>query len=988
MKTDFQRIRLCFVLSVLVGIGVMTATPVSSQNVIYPSSHPSTTYPSTVYQNVTPTLTPTLTPTIAYGEPWRGSVPIARTENAVTRLIPRESSSSSSWSATSSTMSVQSARQIADQYRRMAESSQAVVAGIADQNADFVDQWADLAETHQALADRVNEANWKLTSTTRDLDDVTTKLDHYGLTPTIGLMLRNKKEQLHQWRVRDSVDHFTSDELSRSRDRQLDLELVRNDGSEPNVQARSILEAANYRTTTGSNAALIGQVEELLRARWRWLSALKQGYQDYQQKLGELDSATKASTELTNRYAKLIDRHVIWIRSGDPISVRDVRDLGGGMNAFFNAGRSGEFGYSLEKKWKSDPVRGIGLIALILVIFLVRIFAKSWLVAIGARKRMKLSTNDARKLTAGLLTVLVASCLPAIFFMIARWLSSGVVAESTLQVANGCFAMALVAAFVEMPRQLFRNFGYIDKHVDVELPRRPRAATYMTLIGFGLILAAYVITVSGLIQHGMWRDSLSRLVFLATMMLVTWTMHLGWKPSGGFMEPLVQKFGGSVIHHARLFLYVAAVSFPLAMIALISLGYDFTASELIRRAIITIVPATVAATLWPGVKIVSAKLWDTLTGATVAPPVFDEYGEVERERKTVVGGALAEHYLELKHQLAFLCQCALVVAAVACLGMVWIDVFPNARMGNPVLWTVQDTVAVSDIDANGQAFTSTVVQSKPITALHAVLAAATLFVAFQLAKLLPALFDALILQRVSFDEGMEHFSLVVCRCVLFGVGCFIACKWLGVRWQVIQWLAVGLTIGLGFGLQDMVRNLFGGLIVLFEKPARLGDFITVGKVTGRVSHQRLRTTVLTDDDGREVIIPNKNFVGEDIVNWMGAGRLQVIPIEVAVSRDQRPADICRTLQELVLAQDNVLLAPAPQATLICVGKQSQRIEVRAWIEQGRDAARFRDELLRTVRRFLDEKNFLVGVQPTQPELRQSGDLRSPSDLRRPRKRTA
>lgn len=893
-----------------------------------------------------------------------------------TRLVPSDSSTYYQ------SMSVQAARQTADHYRRIADSTSLVVADVAVENADFVDQWADLAETHHALSMRVDEANWKLTVTQRDLDDVTAKLDHYGLTPTIGQLLRNKKEQIHQWRVRDSVDHFTNDEFARSRQQQLELEMVRYDGSEPVTQTASILTDAKMTSTNAANATVRSQVDELLRGRHRWLTALKQGYQDYQTKLGELDSASNASIELTDRYAKLIDQHVIWIRSGNPISIGDVRDIGGGMNAFFNSSRSGEFGYSLEQKWRSDPAGAIGLVASVFVIFMLRIFAKSLLTSIGARKRMKESTDDTRKLTAGILTVLVASCLPAIFWLTARWLSSGVVAESTLQIASGCSAMALVAAFVELPRQMFRNFGYIDRHVDIDLPRRPRAATYMTLIGFGLILAAYVITVSGLIQHGMWRDSLSRFAFILTMMLVTWTMHLGWKPSGGFTEPLVAKFGGSVIHHARLVIYLVAVGFPIAMLGLIALGYEFTAAEFIRRTIIMVVSLTAAATLWPGVKILSTRLWHVLTGVKVPEPEFDEYGRVEKKPASLIGGALVEHYLELKHQLAFLCQCALVVAGVACLGLLWIDVFPNVRMGNPVVWNIDETITTPVVNAAGQSVASTIVESKPITALHLLMAAATLFVAFQLAKLLPALFDALVLQRVSFDEGMEHFSLVLGRCLLFGVGCFIACKWMGVRWQAIQWLAVGLTIGLGFGLQDLVRNLFGGLIVLFEKPARLGDFITVGKVTGRVSAQRLRTTVLTDDDGREVIIPNKNFVGEDVVNWMGAGRLNVIPIEVAVSRDLRPADICRTLQELILAQDDVLLSPAPQATLVCVGKRSQRIEVRAWIEQSRDASRFRDELLRTVRRFLDDKQLLVSPQPSQPELREA------TELRRPRKRSA
>ncbi len=92
---------------------------------------------------------------------------------------------------------------------------------------------------------------------------------------------------------------------------------------------------------------------------------------------------------------------------------------------------------------------------------------------------------------------------------------------------------------------------------------------------------------------------------------------------------------------------------------------------------------------------------------------------------------------------------------------------------------------------------------------------------------------------------MEHLSLVLGRCLLFGAGCFIACRLVGLRWETIQWLAVGLTIGLGFAMQDIVRNLLGGLVVLFEKPARLGDLVTVGNVTGRVAAQKLRTTVLS-----------------------------------------------------------------------------------------------------------------------------------------------
>ena len=130
-----------------------------------------------------------------------------------------------------------------------------------------------------------------------------------------------------------------------------------------------------------------------------------------------------------------------------------------------------------------------------------------------------------------------------------------------------------------------------------------------------------------------------------------------------------------------------------------------------------------------------------LTRATPPTRKFDEYGEIEPETDSVTG-KLGEHFLELKHHLAFLCQCGLVLGAIVYVGWLWIDIIPNVHLGNPVVWTVQDTLTQSSMDAAGQTITNSVVETKPVTVLRLVLAAATLFVAFQLAKLLPALFDA------------------------------------------------------------------------------------------------------------------------------------------------------------------------------------------------------------------------------------------------------
>ncbi|MDA8743739.1 mechanosensitive ion channel [Rubripirellula amarantea] len=879
---------------------------------------------------------------------------------------------------------IHSARQTAEQFRRIAATSAPIAQTLATENANFADQWADLAQTNMSVSQRVFDANEKLESTRNDFETVNAKLTHYGLTPTIGTLLRHKREQLDQWQVDDSQTLFASDELKRSRQRQLELEMVDYDGSDPAAQTATLMTDAGYNSATIERSSLAAQIEGLLMQRSQWLHALQQGYEDYQAKIGELDSISTASVELTSDYRTLIDQHVIWIRSGDPVSVSDFKNLGGGISALFDSRRSADFGPTLDQKFRTDSVGAIGLLATIVFLLIVRWFAKSWLIGIGNRKRMKDSKPAVRKVASSVLTIVTASAIPGVLWAVARWLGNGIVSESTLYASGGFYAGSLVALAFELPRQLLRNFGYVDKHVEIDLPRRQTMMRYLTLVGICLVIGSYTITVMGSVDHGMWRGNVSRFGFMTAMLVIAWTSHRLFKPNGGSLEPFIAKFGGKVIHRVRYVIYVAAIAFPIALFALSALGYGFTANELTKRALFTLIAVFIGITLWASVKIVSAHGWQMLTGVTPPPRKFDEYGEIEVQAEV---GVLGEHFLELKHHLAFLCQCALVLVAIVCFGWLWIDVFPNIRMGNPVVWNIKDTVTQTTVDAIGQTMTSEVTETTPVTALHLVMAAATLFVAFQLAKLLPALFDALVLQRVSFDEGMEHFSLVLGRCLLFGIGCFIACKWIGIRWQAIQWLAVGLTIGLGFGLQDMVRNLFGGLIVLFEKPARLGDLVSVGNVTGRVSFQKLRTTVLTDDDGREVIVPNKNFVSEDVVHWLGAGRLKVIPIEVAVTRDERPADVCRTLTELVLEQRDILLSPAPQATLVCVGKRSQRIEVRAWIEEGSDEYRFRDALLSTVTKFLKEKNWLAANQPSQPLMSDPLDSTSDDDFGMSRKRS-
>ncbi len=117
---------------------------------------------------------------------------------------------------------------------------------------------------------------------------------------------------------------------------------------------------------------------------------------------------------------------------------------------------------------------------------------------------------------------------------------------------------------------------------------------------------------------------------------------------------------------------------------------------------------------------------------------------------------------------------------------------------------------------------------------------------------------------------------------------------MGIGWGDVQWLIAALGVGLGFGLQEIVANFVSGLIVLAERPIRIGDVVTVGGTTGKVARIRARATVVVDFDNKEVIIPNKTFITGPVVNWTLSSQVSRIVLKFGVAYG---SDIARIQQQ-------------------------------------------------------------------------------------------
>ncbi|MEM6363685.1 MAG: mechanosensitive ion channel domain-containing protein [Planctomycetota bacterium] len=848
------------------------------------------------------------------------------------------------------------------EFRRIAARSQPIIAQVANTNADLVQRWVEVNRRRRLRGQQLATAEQRLQTTQQDFSNAQAKLKQYGLTGVMGRLLRRKRDELSTWQIQESNIQAVRQDMDAVRVEELELELIPYSGIDPAKEASLILAGKGSNSTT-SGVRL--QLESLLGQRYQWLLALRAAYQQDHQNLADIDRVRRESTALAKTYRQFINRHVTWIPEDEPIGLQDVMNLKAGFAALFDPSRSADAGPTLNRKFTTETVSAISLLVLIVVLLMIRWQCKRWLAAIADKRKLKSTSVGWKQLLCGIGTVVIATIVPCCLYAFSRWLGSGIVSESTLHSSHAFSVASLIALAIEMPRQSFRSKGFLDQYLKVDLPGRSNAFRYLTLAAFVFVIGGYAITIMSSIDHGIWRGGIARMGFLVLMLALAWTMHLMLRPKAGWAEPIIRQLGGRVIHRARFALYALGIVIPLLLAALASLGYGYTSRAILARLLWTSSIVIAAALIWPGTCFFASNVWHALTDRREAKEA--------RHHGTTEMDALANHFLELKHHLAFLSQCGLILMALAILGWIWLDALPSTQLGNPVLWTSGSN-------------------DSPVTTSDLVLAAASIFLAFQFARLLPALFDALVLQRVSFDEAMEHLLLVAGRVALFSIGCVIAFRLLGLQWQTIQWLAVGLTVGIGFGLQDLVRNFFGGFVVLFEKPARLGDRITIGEITGRVAMQRLRTTLLSDDDGREVIVPNQRFVSDDVINWRASGRLKSIKIELSVTRDRRAADICRSLQELTAEQPWVLVTPAPRATLMCVGRRWQRVEIHAWTDDSGRTSECRSDLLRTLKRYLSDNNWLGDHQPKQPlpELDHSQELEDvfgPA-RRRDRKRSA
>jgi potassium efflux system protein len=264
------------------------------------------------------------------------------------------------------------------------------------------------------------------------------------------------------------------------------------------------------------------------------------------------------------------------------------------------------------------------------------------------------------------------------------------------------------------------------------------------------------------------------------------------------------------------------------------------------------------------------------------------------------------------------------------------------------------------------------VVQQTVTLGNFLLAFIEIIIAYVLTRNLPGLLEVLVLSRLHLRQGTSYAITTILTYTITVIGAAVALSALGVSWDKLQWLVAALSVGLGFGLQEIFANFVSGLIILFERPIRIGDTVTIGTYSGTVSKIRIRATTITDFDRKEVIIPNKAFVTERLINWSLSDTVTRVVIKVGVAYGSDLDKVKEILLQAAHENAKVMSDPSPSVYFLNFGASTLDHELRVYVRELRDRSSTVDELNRSVDQLCRDNDINIAFNQLEVYLHDKG----------------
>ncbi len=665
----------------------------------------------------------------------------------------------------------------------------------------------------------------------------------------------------------------------------------------------------------------------LLEQRLSLINKQLEGEDRLLERLRKLQAAEAEMLGAVRAYDAFLTEQLFWLPTGAQTDVTDLAKLPGEVRLLLAPTHWSELARLFAATAKSSPA--FWLAALLSATLLWK--RRTLIAAIRQTAAPLANPNTDRfgyTLKALLLTLAVAAPLPMLM-AVTGWQLWAQTQGTGLSMVQGAYLMriALVLYTLLTLRAMCLPGGLAIAHFRWAEPKVRRLRRELRWLTWVVVPTVLVIRTSLSMNAAASGGLVTQLGLLVAGFAIGIFFYRVLHPKHGLLRQQRDGSVRSLLYRSFALWFPLLIAFPLLLVALIWHGYVYTTHILSDAFLITLGMITALIVLHA-----LAVRWLTLARRRLAIRAARErrraaqVAKEQMEMNSLEPEDLAPtEYADLdlnttsEHSLELL-RITIAFIALLVLYLIWSAVFPALEILDEVtLWHQTTTL-------NGEE------RLLPVTLADLGLALIYLIAMTVLAKRLPALLDMILAQSLHVASGNRYTITTLTTYAIIAIGTVLALNTIGAQWSQLQWLVAALGVGIGFGLQEIVANFISGLIILFERPIRIGDIVTVGDTDGVVTKIRIRATTIRNWDRKELLVPNKEFITGRLLNWSLSDhvtRLMVV-VGVAYGTDvERAHDLMR---EAAQEHPLVLKDPKPVLTFEGLGDSSLTLILRAFID--------------------------------------------------------
>lgn len=812
----------------------------------------------------------------------------------------------------------QQAQQAAEIAQQQAAGKHGLIQKQANENAVLSQKLAQLAQNAESITLELEKTVSRKESIRQSQERVQQQIRFGGLDERTGRLLQKQRSTLPRpAEIRQAVEQRSA-QIAAARLESFQIEDQRSQlqaelrHDQIDVQPPADLSEAEWN-------AIRNELKQLLENRLLLLDKLKSAYGRYEKALADLNAEQLQLYDRVEQYRILLDRHLLWIPSTTRIGTDTFGDSLAAIGWFFSPGNWMDAGAAIIQGLKMYPYR---VILLILIMGLLlhnrsRMYRILDQIAPDVGNVSRDSFQNTVKAFA--ITLLLALPWPLLMAAAGWWLTKGSSQEFVTAVATGLGRVAVFFFIIQILRYLFIKNGLAEVHFRWNPVCGKMFRRHLHWLVSALVPLAFTVGVFEWTEHETYINSLGRLAFITGLIVIALFFHRMLNPWSGFLAVDENN------NPARLnrFWYPAGMLICLGLSILAIEGYYFSALNLERMLFISLFAGILIFLIYQLLVrwLLVAERRLALARAKAKRQAAQE-AKVAKEAAEAAGEGMPEladfeaiNLATINEQTRRLLRVGAGLLFAAILYLLWEQLTPALSwLNNVMLWQYQS--------GSGQLI--------HVSLWEVLLALVAVTLTLIAGRNLPGLLEIALLQPLSLDMGTRYAVSTISRYTIYSVGSLLVLSLIGLRWDDVQWLVAAMGVGLGFGLKEIFANFFSGILILFERPIRIGDTVTIGDISGTVSRIRIRATTITDWDNKELIVPNKNFITDPLINWTLTDPVTRIVIKVGIAYGSDTNRALQIMTEVVERHPEVLKEPRATIFFTGFGDSSLNFDIRVF----------------------------------------------------------